>query len=97
MNFMQQNGLSVTSEEKWSFPGQRVSTGRDFSEKFVNPVTCQETTENSQMIRSPPQHTKENELTLKRLAKSLFELQQPDSEASTTHTLVHVLNSCLFS
>lgn len=85
-----QNGLSVTSEEKWSFPGQRVSTGRDFSEKFVNPVTCQETTENSQMIRSPPQHTKENELTLKRLAKSLFELQQPDSEASTTHTLVHL-------
>lgn len=89
--FVQENGLSGISEEKWGFSGERVSTGRDFNEKFVDTMTSQETQENSQVTHSPT-HTKENELTLKRLAKSLFELQQPDSEASITHSLVNILN-----
>ena len=84
---MQENGLSGISEEKWGFFG----TGRDFNEEFVDTMTSQETQENSQVTHSPT-HTKENELTLKRLAKSLFELQQPDSEASITHSLVNILN-----
>lgn len=92
MNFyVQENGLLGISEEKRGFSGERVSTGRDFNQEFVDTMTSQETQENSQVTHSPT-NTKENELTLKRLAKSLFELQQPDSEASITHSLVNILN-----
>ncbi|PON48812.1 Coatomer beta subunit [Parasponia andersonii] len=97
--FFPDNGHLITSKEKWSFLEERVSTGKDLSEKFVTSVTCQETSESTQMLNSPPR-TEENELALKRLAKSVFELQQPDntfdfttpshsspSEASITRSL----------
>ncbi|PON83903.1 Coatomer beta subunit [Trema orientale] len=97
--FFPDNGHLITSKEKWSFLEEKVSTGKDLSEKFVTSVTYQETSESTQMPNSPP-HTEENELALKRLAKSVFELQQPDntfdfatpslsspSEASITRSL----------
>lgn len=104
VTILQDSGVLLTLEEKQSLLEERVSSGKDLNGKFViNSVNCQETSENNQMLNSTPR-TKENELALKRLAKSVFELQQPDnfidfaspslsisSEASVTRSLPNVI------
>lgn len=101
-NISQENKHLIT-EQKWSFLGERDSSGNYINEKFRNSMSCEEASEITQLLHSSP-CTTENELTLKRLAKSVFQMQQPESsvdltlstlsnssEASISHSLQNVL------
>ncbi|XP_048324017.2 putative E3 ubiquitin-protein ligase LIN-1 [Ziziphus jujuba] len=80
--FCTENGHLMTSDKRWSYV-EGVSPEKDLNEKCGNSIPYEETLGNDQSLYSPP-HTKENELTLKRLAKSVFELQRPASTVDLT-------------
>lgn len=97
----------MTSDKRWSYV-EGVSPEKDLNEKCGNSIPYEETLGNDQSLYSPP-HTKENELTLKRLAKSVFELQRPastvdltvstlsnSSEATMSHSLESVQQFSVF-
>lgn len=86
--------------------GLSASPKRNLDDEFGDSTMWQETTGNSKMPHAEAHKKDIDELTLKSLAKSIFELQQSEcsvdlcasslsnsSEASTSCSVVNVLNS----
>uniref|UniRef100_A0A5B6ZW80 RING-type E3 ubiquitin transferase n=1 Tax=Davidia involucrata TaxID=16924 RepID=A0A5B6ZW80_DAVIN len=65
----------MVAEQEWRLHKASAPGAGDFNDKFGNSHLRQATLENTLVCHEIP-HTKANELTLKRLAKSVFELQQ---------------------
>ncbi|GLT70022.1 hypothetical protein SLA2020_421260 [Shorea laevis] len=79
--FFHDDGVSSTAEEKWRIPlvhllQEKDVHGKDKSSEAFN--TRQTTAGDAHMSRIPPQFSV-NEIILKRLAKSAFELQQTEN------------------
>ncbi|KAA8528137.1 hypothetical protein F0562_035612 [Nyssa sinensis] len=83
----EQNDLShhedgMVAEQAWRLHKASALVVGDFNDKFENSHLFQATPENTHMFHEIP-HMKANELTLKSLAKSVFELQQIELAVST--------------
>ncbi|KAJ7957435.1 RING-type E3 ubiquitin transferase [Quillaja saponaria] len=82
-----ENGISRTTEEKWRFHICGVPPERSFRDDNGYPISLRRTTLNSNMPKALSQ-AKENELTLKRLAKSVLAMQITESSSDPSVSTV---------
>ena len=89
LTFLQDNGLLSASDEEWKLVNVSVSPDTDLKDDNRKSSAGQVSAGDTRMLNSSS-HTKENELTLKTLAKSVFKIQRTeDSGDLAVSNLLH--------
>jgi hypothetical protein len=83
LTFLQDNGLLSASDEEWKLVNVSVSPDTDLKDDIRKSSAGQVSAGDTRMLNSSS-HTKENELTLKTLAKSVFKIQRTEDSGDLT-------------